>query len=234
MKYPNIVRAAFLDRPNRFVAHVELAGRVETVHVKNTGRCGELLLPGAEVWLTEPGTEGRKTRYDLVAVRKESGLLVNVDSQAPNAVAGEWLAGLDFDRVVPEYRYGASRLDFFLERRGGRGAGCYLLEVKGCTLERGGLGWFPDAPTERGVRHLRTLRQALDRGWRAALLFVIQMDGVRKVRANVQTHPEFGTELEAARAAGVGVLYLPCHVEPDSLSAAHAPEAAAWLRGESL
>lgn len=232
MKYPNIVRAAFLDRPNRFVAHVELGGRVETVHVKNTGRCGELLRPGAEVWLTEPGTAGRKTRYDLVAVRKASGLLVNVDSQAPNNLAGEWLAGLGFDRVVPEYRYGESRLDFFLERQCGGSVEPCLIEVKGCTLERGGVGWFPDAPTERGVRHLRTLRQAALCGIRAALLFVIQMDGVREVRANVQTHPAFGTELEAAKAAGVGVLHLPCHVEPDSLTAGEAAEAEAWLRGE--
>lgn len=228
MRYPNIVRAAFLDRPNRFVAHVELDGRVETVHVKNTGRCGELFLPGAEIWLTEPDTKGRKTRYDLVAVRKASGLLVNVDSQAPNAVAAEWLAGLGFARVVPEYHYGESRLDFLLERSGAEPC---LVEVKGCTLERSGLGWFPDAPTERGVRHLRTLRQAVGCGYRAALLFVIQMDGVLEVRANVQTHPAFGAALEAAMAAGVGVLYLPCHVEPDSLTAAEAVTAEAWLRG---
>lgn len=232
MKYPNVVKAAFLDRPNRFVAHVELDGRVETVHVKNTGRCRELLVPGAEVWLTEPGTPGRKTRYDLIAVRKGSGLLVNVDSQAPNAVAGEWLAGLGFDRIIPEYRYGESRLDFFLERAHPGGVEACLVEVKGCTLERGGVGWFPDAPTERGVRHLHTLRQAAGGGFRAALLFVIQMDGVGEVRANVQTHPEFGAELEAAQAAGTGVLYLPCHVEPDSLTVAEAAAAEAWLRGE--
>ncbi|MCR4935282.1 MAG: DNA/RNA nuclease SfsA [Oscillospiraceae bacterium] len=232
MRYPNIEKAVFLDRPNRFTARVELAGRVETVHVKNTGRLGELLRPGAEVWLTEPGTAGRKTRYDLVAARKADGRLVNVDSQAPNAVAGEWLAGLGLGRVVPESRYGASRLDFFLERAGG--AASFLLEVKGCTLERGGLGWFPDAPTERGLRHLHALREAAEAGYRSALLFVIQMDGVTEVRPNVQTQPAFGAALAEARAAGVGVLYLPCHVEPDILRVTGAAGAEAWLRGGSL
>ena len=213
MRYENVVPARFLARPNRFVARVLLDGREETVHVKNTGRCRELLLPGAEVWLAAGEGPGRKTAWDLVAVRKESGLLVNIDAQAPNRAAGEWLAAQDFDRVRPEFRYGDSRVDFCLERGGER----WLLEVKGCTLEREGVGYFPDAPTERGVKHLRELARAVGEGWRCALAFVIQMEGVTEVRANTETHPAFGEALAAARAAGVRVLYLPCRVAPDSL-----------------
>lgn len=213
MKYTNIRKAVFLDRPNRFVANVRLEGREISVHVKNTGRCRELLLPGAEVWLTAPGTPGRKYAYDLVAVRKDNGLLINIDSQAPNRVAMEWLQTQGFDLIVPEYRYGNSRIDFFMRR----GDEAYLMEVKGCTLEVDGIGYFPDAPTERGVKHLRELAGAARSGFRALLAFVIQMDGIREVRANVDTHPEFGAALEEARAAGTEVLFLPCHVEPDEL-----------------
>ena len=214
MKYSNIVKGTFLDRPNRFIAHVELDGKRETVHVKNTGRCRELLLPGAEVWLTAPGTEGRKTQYDLVTVRKENGLLVNIDSQAPNAVVKEWLEKQQYDAVVPEYTYGDSRIDFYMER----GAERTLMEVKGCTLEREGIGYFPDAPTDRGVKHLRELAKAVKDGYRAALAFAIQMDGIKEVRPNIQTHPEFGTAMQEARDAGVGILFLSCHVEPDGLT----------------
>ena len=214
MKYSNIVKGTFLDRPNRFIAHVELDGKRETVHVKNTGRCRELLLPGAEIWLTAPGTEGRKTKYDLVTVRKENGLLVNIDSQAPNAVVKEWLEKQQYDAVVPEYTYGDSRIDFYMER----GAERTLMEVKGCTLEREGIGYFPDAPTDRGVKHLRELAKAVKDGYRAALAFVIQMDGIKEVRPNIQTHPEFGTAMQEARDAGVEILFLSCHVEPDGLT----------------
>ena len=214
MKYSNIVKGTFLDRPNRFIAHVELDGKRETVHVKNTGRCRELLLPGAEVWLTAPGTEGRKTKYDLVTVRKENGLLVNIDSQAPNAVVKEWLEKQQYDAVVPEYTYGDSRIDFYMER----GAERTLMEVKGCTLEREGIGYFPDAPTDRGVKHLRELAKAVKDGYRAALAFAIQMDGIKEVRPNIQTHPEFGTAMQEAWDAGVEILFLSCHVEPDGLT----------------
>ena len=138
MKYPNIIQAVFVDRPNRFLAHVKVDGRTETVHVKNTGRCRELLLPGAEVWLTEPGTAGRKTKYDLVAVRKQSGILINIDSQAPNAVVREWLETQPYDVIRPEYSYGESRIDFYLEKKSER----ILMEVKGCTLEIDGIGYF--------------------------------------------------------------------------------------------
>ena len=214
MRYSNITRGTFLDRPNRFIAHVELDGRRETVHVKNTGRCRELLLLGAEVWLTAPGTEGRKTKYDLVTVRKGNGLLVNIDSQAPNVVVREWLERQGYDIIIPEYTYGDSRIDFYMER----GRERTLMEVKGCTLEIDGTGYFPDAPTDRGVKHLRELAKAVKAGYRAAIAFAIQMDGITEVRPNVQTHPEFGTAMEEAAAAGVEIIFLPCHVEPDGLA----------------
>ena len=213
MKYENIRKAVFVNRPNRFIAKVSLDGREETVHVKNTGRCRELLIPGAEVWLTAPGSPGRKTVYDLVAVRKSNGLLINIDSQAPKRVAREWLETQCFDRVIPEFPYGDSRIDFCMLRQGRQ----YLMEVKGCTLERDGIGYFSDAPTERGVKHLHELMHAAQEGVRAMLTFVIQMDGVKEVRANMETHPAFGTALEKAKTAGVDVLFLPCHVEPDSI-----------------
>jgi len=213
MKYDNIVRAVFRKRLNRFVAEVELEGHTEMVHVKNTGRCRELLIPGCEVWLTAPGTPGRKTRYDLIAVRKENGILFNIDSQAPNQVVKEWLAKKDYDTVLPEYTYGSSRIDFYMER----GAEKYLMEVKGCTLEIDGVGYFPDAPTERGIKHIRELIRAKEAGYHAVLAFVIQMDGVTEVQANMDTHPAFGEALEEAKEAGVEVLFLRCHVEPDSL-----------------
>ena len=214
MKYSNITRGTFLDRPNRFIAHVELDGRRETVHVKNTGRCRELLLPGTEVWLTAPGTEGRKTKYDLVTVRKENGLLVNIDSQAPNVVVREWMERQQYDVIVPEYTYGDSRIDFYMER----GTERTLMEVKGCTLEIDGIGYFPDAPTERGVKHLRELAKAVKDGYRAAIAFAIQMDGITEVRPNMQTHAEFGTAMQEAKDAGVEILFLSCHVEPDGLT----------------
>ena len=226
MRYNNIIRAVFLRRLNRFTAEVELDGRTETVHVKNTGRCRELLLSGSEVWLTEPGTPGRKTRYDLVAVRKSNGVLYNIDSQAVNAVVKEWLAAQDYCKVVPEYSYGDSRIDFYMERdHGDTGPERYLMEVKGCTLETGGVGYFPDAPTERGLKHLRELIRAKAAGYHAVIAFVIQMDGVTEVRANRATHPEFADALEDARKAGVKAVFFTCHVEPDELTVTKAIEA---------
>ncbi len=213
MIYKNITKAIFLKRPNRFIAEVEIDGHKEIVHVKNTGRCKELLIPGCEVWLTEPGTPDRKTKYDLVAVRKGNGILFNIDSQAPNKVVKEWLDEQNFDKVIPEYTYGDSRIDFYMERKDQK----YLMEVKGCTLEVDGIGYFPDAPTERGVKHIQELIKAKKAGFRSILAFVIQMDGVKEVRANVDTHPEFGTALDKARKAGVEIWFLTCHVEPDTL-----------------
>ena len=216
MQYQNITKAVFIDRPNRFIAHAEVHGTVETVHVKNTGRCRELLVPGAEIWLTEPGTPGRKTRYDLIAVRKTNGILFNIDSQAPNAVVKEWLDRQNFDKVIPEYRYGNSRIDFYMERNEER----TLMEVKGCTLEINGIGYFPDAPTERGTKHLRELITAVRAGFGAIAAFVIQMDGVTEVRPNLATDPAFGEALRDAETAGVQLLMLPCHIEPDSIKIA--------------
>ena len=213
MVYDNVIRAEFVKRPNRFIAEVIIDGCRETVHVKNTGRCKELLIPGCEVWLTAPGNPQRKTKYDLIAVRKNNGIIFNIDSQAPNKLVKEWLASQGFDAVVPEYTYGDSRIDFYMEC----GNEKYLMEVKGCTLEIDGVGYFPDAPTERGVKHIRELIKAKEAGYHSILAFVIQMDGVSEVRANVNTHPEFGTALDEARDAGVEIWFLKCHVEPDSL-----------------
>ncbi len=214
MTYPNIIKAEFLSRTNRFIAEVNVDGNQETVHVKNTGRCKELLIPGCEVWLTEPGTPNRKTRYDLMAVKKNTGVLFNIDSQAPNKVMLEWLDTQGYDKVIPEFTYGDSRIDFYMER----GEDKYLLEIKGCTLEIDGIGYFPDAPTERGVKHIRELIKAKSAGYNAAIGFVIQMDGVKEVRPNTATHPEFATAIEEAKAAGVKVLFFTCHTEPDTLT----------------
>ena len=213
MVYENIVKAKFISRPNRFIAEVDIDGHKETVHVKNTGRCRELLIPGCEVWLTAPDSPGRKTKYDLVAVRKDTGVLFNIDSQAPNKVVKEWLSGQDYDRVNPEYTYGNSRIDFYMER----GKERYLMEVKGCTLERDGVGYFPDAPTERGTKHLRELTAAVKAGYNAMIAFVIQMEGVSEVFANTETDPTFAGALDEAFNAGVEILYLRCKTNPDTL-----------------
>ena len=147
MKYPNITKAKFVARPNRFIAQVEVNGHTETVHVKNTGRCKELLIPGCTAYLTAPDSPGRKTKYDLVAVIKDNGLLINIDSQAPNKVALKYLQTQGYDVIIPEYTYGDSRIDFYTEQKvkGGK-VEKSLIEVKGCTLERNGIGYFPDAP----------------------------------------------------------------------------------------
>lgn len=218
MKYDNITRAIFLNRPNRFIAEVEIDGHKEIVHVKNTGRCREILIPGCEVWLTAPGTPGRKTKYDLIAVRKGSGTIFNIDSQAPNKVVKEWLEKQDFDRIVPEYTYGDSRIDFYMERESDEmEPEKYLMEVKGCTLEIDGIGYFPDAPTERGVKHLKELIKAKSAGYRAILAFVIQMNGVTEVRPNGDTHPKFAEMFYKAKAAGVEVLNLTSHATPGEI-----------------
>lgn len=217
MKYSNVKEGIFLRRPNRFIAQVEIGDREETVHVKNTGRCKELLIPGAKVILQPSDKPARKTAYDLVAVWKKSLGLVNIDSQAPNQVMLEWLNKKNFDFIKPEYTYGKSRVDFYMERRSATGTERYLLEVKGCTLEREGIGYFPDAPTERGVKHLQELMQAEEEGYHAMLAFVIAMPKVSKVQPNMETHPEFGRVLEEAKAAGVKVLELPCQVMEDGL-----------------
>ncbi|SDH69930.1 sugar fermentation stimulation protein A [Pseudobutyrivibrio sp. 49] len=212
MKYSNIVKAKFISRPNRFIAQVDLEGKEITVHVKNTGRCKELLLPGRTVYLEKASNPDRKTPYDLVAVDTPIGI-INIDSQAPNAVVKEWLLKQDYTVVQPEYKYGDSRIDFYMEK----GEEKYLLEVKGCTLIKDGIGYFPDAPTERGVKHLRELAKAIDKGFKAMVAFVIQVEEVTEVRPNIDTHPEFAVALQEAKEAGVEVLCLPCNVWEDGL-----------------
>ena len=214
MKYKTIVPGTFLTRENRFVARVDMDGHIETVHVKNTGRCRELLREGAAIYLSESDNPARKTRYDLVSVVKEStGVLFNIDSQAPNKVVAEWLRKQDYDVIIPEYAYGSSRIDFYMEK----GNEKYLLEVKGCTLEKDGIGYFPDAPTVRGTKHLRELIRAAGEGYHAMVAFVIQMEGVSRVLPNTETDPLFAEALHDAKKAGVEVLNLKCAVKPDEL-----------------
>lgn len=213
MKYNKTIHGQFCSRRNLFVAEVMINGKQETVHVKNTGRCKELLLPGTEVVLEISDNPSRKTKYDLICVYKENLGWVNIDSQAPNKVVKEWLAKQDYDMIRPEYSIGNSRIDFYMEKDGQK----YLMEVKGCTLEIDGIGYFPDAPTERGVKHLRELQKATQKGYQCYVAFVIQMEGIHEVRPNVKTHPEFGVALEEARQAGVQVLCLGCTVGENEL-----------------
>lgn len=218
MRYDSIVSGRFLARPNRFIAYVEVGGREIIAHVKNTGRCKELLVPGAAVYLQDWGEEhaGRKTRYDLVAVEK-GALMVNMDSQAPNKVFSEWANAGGFvsglTHLKPEAKWGNSRFDFYWEAGERHG----FVEVKGVTLEHDGLVCFPDAPTERGVKHLEELIQAKAEGYEAAVCFVIQMEGMRVFSPNNETHPAFGAALRKAAAAGVRVIAMECCVTPDSL-----------------
>ena len=213
MRYREIVEGIFIDRPNRFIAHVDIEGVVNTVHVKNTGRCKELLIPKTPVRLEVSDNPNRKTLYDLVAVYKKNFGWINMDSQAPNKVVKEWLETKDYDYIKPEYKYGDSRIDFYM-RKGNQE---YLMEVKGCTLEIDGIGYFPDAPTTRGVKHLRELIKAKRAGYECAVAFVIQMEGINEVRPNIDTHPEFGVALQEAKEAGVKILYLTCKVGRDTL-----------------
>ena len=214
MKYRKVIEAKFINRPNRFIAEVEIPERGrEIVHVKNTGRCKELLIPGVDVILEESDNLNRKTKYDLIAVRKEGMGWINIDSQAPNKVVYEWLEKQGYSYIKPEYKYGNSRIDFYMERENSK----YLMEVKGCTLEIDRIGYFPDAPTERGVKHLRELTLATKKGYKCIIAFVIQMEGITEVRPNISTHPEFGIALKEAKDAGVEIWYMPCRVMPDEL-----------------
>jgi len=218
MKYKDIKKGKFIERPNRFVAYVEVDGEIQTVHVKNTGRCKELLLPGSSVILEESHNCQRKTKYDLIAVYKENLGLVNIDSMAPNKVVSEWLATKpdpfkDIRVIKPEYTFGKSRIDFYIEGENRK----VLIEVKGCTLEKEGIGYFPDAPTLRGVKHLEELSFAIDKGFETYIAFVIAMPNVREVRPNIDTHKEFGVALEKAKQKGVKVLFLTCDVTQEEL-----------------
>ena len=216
MKYEKIRPGTFLDRPNRFVAHVELGGTAAVCHVKNTGRCRELLVPGAKVYLEESGNPARKTQYDLIAVEKGTRL-INMDSQAPNRVFEEWARGGGFlpelSLLRPETTYRNSRFDFYWESSAERG----FVEVKGVTLEEDGVVRFPDAPTLRGVKHLQELEEARRAGYRTAVCFVIQMENVSWFEPNDRTHPAFGAALRHAAEAGVEVLAMECRVTPEEL-----------------
>lgn len=206
----------FRDRPNRFIAHVELDGKLETVHVKNTGRCRELLVPGAKVWCQRSENPARKTKFDLICVEK-GPYLINMDSQAPNKAVQEWLLGGGLGQIRdlrPETVHGDSRFDFAFQKDGKQ---CYL-EVKGVTLEDGGICAFPDAPTERGAKHLRGLQRAVAEGCACYALFVIQMRPVLYLHPNDATDPAFGKALREAAAGGVHVLAVDCQVTPNSMT----------------
>lgn len=216
MIYENMQPGIFRDRPNRFIAHVELDGKLETVHVKNTGRCRELLVPGAKVWCQRSENPARKTKFDLICVEK-GPYLINMDSQAPNKAVQEWLLGGGMGQIRdlrPETVHGDSRFDFAF-RKGDKQ--CYL-EVKGVTLEDGGICAFPDAPTERGAKHLRGLQRAVTEGCVCYALFVIQMRPVLYLHPNDATDPAFGKALREAAAGGVHVLAVDCQVTPNSMT----------------
>ena len=214
MKYKNTVRAEFCDRPNRFIAHVKINGVMETVHVKNTGRCRELLVPGYPVILEKSDNPARKTAYDLISVCKE-GRWINMDSQAPNEAAAEWIQGGGlFPEEVSVYRerkYGNSRFDIYVESPERKA----FIEVKGVTLEENNIVRFPDAPTERGLKHVEELAECMQDGYEAYHLFVIQMKDVRKFQPNWNTHHRFGDALKAAREAGVRIFAMDCMIGED-------------------
>ncbi|MCI8483760.1 MAG: DNA/RNA nuclease SfsA [Lachnospiraceae bacterium] len=238
MEYTQIVQGRFLERPNRFIALAEIQGQIEKCHVKNTGRCRELLIPGTEVWLEKSHNPARKTKYDLTAVNK-GGNIINMDSQAPNKMVKEWLEcrqnvreergfkGLKGEAwepkvtyIKPECKYGGSRIDFYVEAETEgkeRDLRKIFLEVKGVTLEEEGIARFPDAPTERGVKHMLELEKALREGYEAWILFVIQMKGIRWFEPNDRTHPQFGETLRQVQKSGVRVLACDCQVTPEKV-----------------
>lgn len=215
MKYTDMIPGTFLNRPNRFIAHVRIGEQTEVVHVKNTGRCRELLPVGARVWCQKSSNPARKTQYDLIAVQKGERL-INMDSQAPNHAAEEWLlsGGLgEIENLRPETVHGDSRFDFSFYKNGRL---CFL-EVKGVTLEDEGICAFPDAPTQRGAKHLRGLKEAAREGYGAYVLFVIQMENVAYLHPNDKTDPEFGQALREAAEAGVTILAMDCEIKADEM-----------------
>lgn len=216
MLYSNIQQGYFLSRPNRFIAHVEINGVTEICHVKNTGRCRELLTERAVVYVQQHDDSKRKTKYSLIAVCK-GNLLINMDSQAPNKAVAEWLTDKqpfgEIKVLKPECRHGNSRFDFYVETEKRK----IFIEVKGVTLENDGIAMFPDAPTARGVKHLQELTDCLQQGYEAAAIFVIQFTGAKLFKPNYATHPEFAQALRAAQAAGVQVMALECTVTPESM-----------------
>lgn len=219
MKYERISKGTFLERPNRFIAYAQLAGRKETIHVKNTGRCAELLTPGAAIYVQESDNPARKTKWDLISVEKDARM-INMDSQIPNKVVQEWVeAGnlcSDICLIKPETTYGNSRFDLYVEAKNRK----IFIEVKGVTLEENGVVRFPDAPSDRAVKHLQELGKAVKEGYEAYVFFVIQMKGVRYFTPNMDTHPAFCEALKAARADGVRILAYDCEVSGDSIEIA--------------
>jgi sugar fermentation stimulation protein A len=217
MRYPNILTGTFIERPNRFTAYVEIEGKKERCHVKNTGRCKELLVPGTRAVLAVSDNPERSTQYDLIGVYK-GGMLVNIDSQAPNKVAEESIHSIpgfeDADVVRPEYSYGDSRIDIFAES----GSRRMLMEVKGVTLEKDGIAMFPDAPTERGLKHVKELEASLKEGYEAYILFLIQMSGPKVFTPHYEMHEEFAIAVERANSSGVKVLAYDSVVTEDTLS----------------
>lgn len=215
MRYENMIPGTFLSRPNRFIAHVEINGQEEICHVKNTGRCRELLIPGAKVWCQASNNPNRKTKFDLIAVKK-GDRLINIDSQAPNAAAKEWLLAGGLGKIEdlrPETFFRDSRFDFSFTLNGKK---CFL-EVKGVTLEDDGVCAFPDAPTERGAKHLRELTEAAKNGYGAYVLFVIQMADVKYLRPHDETDPAFGVALRQAAENGVTVLAMDCAITENTM-----------------
>lgn len=217
MFYKNIAAGKFISRPNRFIANVEIDGKVQVVHVKNTGRCRELLLPGSTVYCEKSDNPNRKTAYDLVAVEKGK-LLINMDSQAPNAAFSEFIHDGSFkdgiEYIARERKYKNSRFDFYFKRKGKE----YFAEVKGVTLEDEGVVLFPDAPTERGVKHLTELEDAVKNGYGGCVVFVVQLKEAKYFTPNRKTHPEFADKLKEVQKEGVEIFAYTCNVTPSSIS----------------
>lgn len=215
MNYQNVIQGIFRARPNRFIAYVEINGREEICHVKNTGRCKELLIPGVTVYLEIAQNPNRKTKYDLIAVKK-GDRLINLDSQAPNRAFSEWAPRFFQNLTVlqPEKTYQKSRFDFYVEQSDGSRS---FVEVKGVTLEHDGVVLFPDAPTQRGVKHVEELCQCVKNGFQAYLFFVVQMKNVKHFTPNKATHPEFANALKKAKKAGVQIYAVDCVVTSDSM-----------------
>ena len=218
MEYKNIKQAKFLSRPNRFIANIEIGGKTEICHVKNTGRCKELLIPNASVLVRESDNNNRKTKYDLISVYKGKRL-VNIDSQAPNKVFHEWMLDNnlfgEITLIKPEYKYNNSRFDFYIETAAKK----IFIEVKGVTLEENGIALFPDAPTERGIRHITELCQSIRKGYEAYMVFIIQMKDVLYFTPNIKTHKAFGAALINAEKQGVKIIALDCEVKKTSIEA---------------
>ena len=216
MKYENVEKGQFISRPNRFIADVLINGKAEVCHVKNTGRCKELLIPNCTVYLDKSSNTDRKTKYDLIAVQKGEKL-INIDSQAPNKAFGEWIENggyfKDVILIKPECKYKNSRFDFYIETEDRK----IFAEIKGVTLEEGGVVKFPDAPTERGVKHINELCDAIKNGYDAYIFFIVQMEECKYFTPNRETHPDFADALITAQKRGVNIKCLNCTVEPDKL-----------------